>query len=309
MTTLYFTHEACVTHDPGAYHPENPGRLRAVNVALKADELADLQWREAPQAEPSQVALAHPTAYVNYVLDNIPQSGLSAFDGDTVACPTSGEAALRAVGGLTAAVDAVITGEADNAFCGVRPPGHHAEQTQAMGFCLFNTIAVAAQHARRAHGLKRVAVVDFDVHHGNGTQAIFWDEPDLFFASTHQMPLYPGTGSVDERGRHDNIVNAPLSSGAGSADFRQAVEEKILPGLHAFAPELILVSAGFDAHKDDPLAGLNFEDEDYAWVTEMLVGAAAELSGGRLVSTLEGGYDLPALGRSCVAHVRALMAA
>jgi acetoin utilization deacetylase AcuC-like enzyme len=309
MTTCYYTHPACVEHDPGAYHPENPGRLRAVNAALEAAVLDGLQWREAPRGTPEQAALAHPADYVGFVLENIPQTGQLAFDGDTVASPATGEAALRAIGAVTAAVDAVMAGEADNAFCGVRPPGHHAEQTRAMGFCLFNNVAVAAQHARHEHGLDRVAVVDFDVHHGNGTQAIFWDEPELFFASTHQMPLYPGTGSAEERGAHDNIVNAPLPPSAGSQAFRQAIEETVLPGLTAFAPELILVSAGFDAHKDDPLAGLNFEDEDYAWVTERLVGAAAELCDGRLISTLEGGYNHDALGRSCVAHVKALMAA
>jgi acetoin utilization deacetylase AcuC-like enzyme len=309
MTTFYYTHQACADHDPGAYHPESAARLPAVNAALEGAGLEGLRWHEAPRGTPEQAALAHPADYVSLVLDNIPQTGHFAFDGDTVACPVTGEAALRAIGAVTAAVDAVMAGEADNAFCGVRPPGHHAEQTRAMGFSLFNNVAIAAQHARREHGLERVAVVDFDVHHGNGTQAMFWDEPDLFFASTHQMPLYPGTGSAEERGAHDNIANAPLPAGAGSQAFRRAIEETVLPRLTAFAPELILVSAGFDAHKDDPLAGLNFEDEDYAWVTQALVTAATEVCGGRLVSTLEGGYDLGALGRSSVEHVKALMAA
>jgi acetoin utilization deacetylase AcuC-like enzyme len=308
MTTVYCTHPVCAEHEPGPHHPENPDRLRAINRVLEGPDFSGLERRTAPLAARPLVALAHPEAFVDFVLENIPASGYRAFDADTIVSPRSGEAALHAVGAVTAAVDAVIAGEANNAFCGVRPPGHHAEPTRAMGFCLFNSVAVGAQHARHAHGLRRVAVVDFDVHHGNGTQAMFWDDPDLFYASTHQMPFYPGTGSPDEKGAHDNIVNAPLRSGSGSAEFRRAMQEIVLPRLLAFAPELLFVSAGFDAHRDDPLAGLMLEDEDYAWVTEELAAVAEEVCEGRLVSTLEGGYDLGALARSCAAHVGALMA-
>lgn len=308
MTTLYFTHPVCVEHEPGPHHPENPDRLRAINNALQGPDFANLERREAPLAARDQVALAHPEAFVDFVLENIPTNGYRAFDGDTIVNPSSGEATLHAVGAVTTAIDAIIAGQAENAFCGVRPPGHHAEPVRAMGFCLFNSVAVGAQYARRAHDLRRVAVVDFDVHHGNGTQAMFWEDSDLFYASTHQMPLYPGTGSPDEKGAHGNIVNAPLRSGAGSAEFRRAMQEIVLPQLLEFAPELILISAGFDAHRDDPLAGLMLEDEDYAWVTEELAAVAEEVCEGRLVSTLEGGYDHAALARSCAAHVTALMA-
>lgn len=308
MTTLYFTHPVCVDHEPGQHHPECPDRLRAINGALEGPHFADLEKREAPLAERAQIALAHPQGFVDFVLDNIPNSGYRAFDGDTIVNPSSGEATLRAAGAVTAAIDAVVAGEARNAFCGVRPPGHHAEPTRAMGFCLFNSVAVGAEHARAAHGLRRIAIVDFDVHHGNGTQAMVWDDPDLFYASTHQMPLYPGTGSPEEQGAHDNVANAPLRTGSGSAEFRRAIQEIVIPRIFAFAPELILVSAGFDAHRADPLAGLALEDEDFGWVTRELAAVAAEVCGGRLVSALEGGYDQDALARSCEAHVRALMA-
>ncbi len=221
---------------------------------------------------------------------------------------SSGEAALRAAGAVCAAVDAVVGGAARNAFCAVRPPGHHAERARAMGFCLFNNVAIGAAHARAVHGLDRVAVVDFDVHHGNGTQAIFAADADLFFASTHQYPFYPGTGGRDETGV-GNIVNVPLAAGSGSDEFRQAMTGEILPALRGFAPDMVCVSAGFDAHVDDPLAQLRFTEDDYDWATREIAKAADECCDGRLVSTLEGGYDLAALGRSCATHVRALMAA
>lgn len=309
MATRLYTHTACLDHDPGSMHPESPGRLAAVLSALEEPGFEALERLEAPRAERDQIARVHPAAYVDALLDAIPATGHAQLDMDTIVSPGSGEAALRASGALCAAVDAVARGEAANAFCAVRPPGHHAEPQRAMGFCLFNSIAVGALQARAGHGLERVAVVDFDVHHGNGTQASFWDDPDLFFASTHQMPLYPGTGAASERGAHDNIVNVPLPPGAGSADFRHAFREGILPRLTAFAPEMILVSAGFDAHRGDPLAGLNFEDEDFAWATDEILAVAAETCAGRVVSTLEGGYDLASLARSAGAHVRALMAA
>ncbi len=222
--------------------------------------------------------------------------------------PGSGAAARRAAGALCAAVDAVAAGEAGNAFCAVRPPGHHAEPSRAMGFCLFNNVAVGALHARAAHGLRRVAVVDFDVHHGNGTQAMFWDDAELFYASTHQMPLFPGTGGAEERGVAGNILNVPLAPMAGSLEFRHGLRETILPALIRFEPQFILVSAGFDAHEDDPLAGLRLHEDDYAWVTTELLAVARDFCDGRVVSTLEGGYNLQALGASAAAHVTALMA-
>jgi acetoin utilization deacetylase AcuC-like enzyme len=308
MTTLLYSHPACLDHDPGSYHPECPGRLTAVLERLGAAEFADLERREAPLATIDQLSLAHPRDFVEALLAAVPKTGLRAIDSDTVLSAGSGEAALRAAGAVCAAVDAVMAGEASNAFCAVRPPGHHAEPDRAMGFCLFNSVAVAARHAQAAHGCARVAVVDFDVHHGNGTQASFESDPTLFYASTHQYPLYPGTGSRAERGV-GNIFNAPLPPGAGSELFRIAFTDTILPALASFAPDFIIVSAGFDAHADDPLASLVLCEADYEWVTRELRRLAVKQCGGRLVSSLEGGYDFHALGESAAAHVRALMAA
>ena len=306
MTTLLYTHQACLDHDPGSYHPESPARLRAVLEALAAPEFARLERREAPEAAIEDLARVHPRPFVERLLAAVPQTGHVAIDADTVMSPASGRAALRAAGAVTAAVDAVIAGEADNAFCAVRPPGHHAEPRRAMGFCLFNNIAVGALRAREVHGLTRVAAIDFDVHHGNGTQARFADDPTLFYASTHQSPLYPGTGAASETGV-GNIVNAPLPPLAGSRQFRMAMSQKILPALDAFRPEMVLISAGFDAHRHDPLAQLLLEEADYVWATEQLVDIARRHAGGRVVATLEGGYDLPALAASAAAHVRVLM--
>jgi acetoin utilization deacetylase AcuC-like enzyme len=306
MTTLLYTHQACLDHDPGSYHPESPARLRAVLEALAAPEFARLERREAPEAAIEDLARVHPRPFVERLLAAVPQTGHVAIDADTVMSPASGRAALRAAGAVTAAVDAVIAGEADNAFCAVRPPGHHAEPRRAMGFCLFNNIAVGALRAREVHGLTRVAAIDFDVHHGNGTQARFADDPTLFYASTHQSPLYPGTGAASETGV-GNIVNVPLPPLAGSRQFRMAMSQKILPALDAFRPEMVLISAGFDAHRHDPLAQLLLEEADYVWATEQLVDIARRHAGGRVVATLEGGYDLPALAASAAAHVRALM--
>lgn len=307
MTTILLTHPACIDHDPGPMHPECPDRLRAVMEALKAGEFDGLDRREAPRATVDQIARVHLRDYVEQLLAAVPDSGLVRLDPDTAMCPASGEAALRAAGALCAAVDAVMAGDASNAFCAVRPPGHHAETAHAMGFCLFNSIAVGAEQARAVHGLKRVAVVDFDVHHGNGTQAMFWDDADLFYASTHQSPHYPGTGSVAERGVAGNIVNAPLAAYTGSAEFRRAMEVVILPATTEFAPEFLLISAGFDAHAADPLAALQLTEDDFAWATRKLMDIADTSCDGRVVSTLEGGYDLSALGRSAAAHVRTLM--
>jgi acetoin utilization deacetylase AcuC-like enzyme len=306
MTTLLYTHQACLDHDPGSYHPESPARLRAVLEALAAPEFARLERREAPEAAIEDLARVHPQPFVERLLAAVPQSGHIALDADTVLSPASGRAALRAAGAVTAAVDAIVAGEADNAFCAVRPPGHHAEPFRAMGFCLFNNIAVGALRAREVHGLARVAAIDFDVHHGNGTQARFADDPTLFYASTHQSPLYPGTGAASETGV-GNIVNAPLPPLAGSRQFRMAMSQKILPALDAFRPEMVLISAGFDAHRDDPLAQLLLEEADYTWATEQLVDIARRHAAGRVVATLEGGYDLPALAASAAAHVRVLM--
>jgi acetoin utilization deacetylase AcuC-like enzyme len=308
MTTLLYSHPACGEHDPGAMHPESPARLVAVLDALAAPEFAALERREAPPASREQLVRVHPEAYVEAVFEAIPETGHAGLDADTIVSPGSGEAVRRAAGALCAAVDAVAGGQADNAFCAVRPPGHHAEAARPMGFCVFNNVAIGALQARAAHGYQRVAVVDFDVHHGNGTQAIFWDDPDLFFGSTHQMPLYPGSGEAGERGAHGNIVNMPLAPMSGSGQFRAAMSQTILPALRRFEPDFLLISAGFDAHADDPLAGLQFHEDDYAWATEELLAVARECCGGRLVSTLEGGYNLEALAASAAAHVAALMA-
>jgi acetoin utilization deacetylase AcuC-like enzyme len=306
MTTLLYTHPACLEHNPGRHHPEAAARLRAVLDALAEPEFDRLERREAPEAALEDLRRAHPGRYVEQILRAVPRSGYVGIDADTILSPASGEAALRAAGAVVAAVDAVVAGEADNAFCAVRPPGHHAEPAQAMGFCLFNNIAVGALRARKAHGLGRVAVIDFDVHHGNGTQAAFETDAGLFYASTHQSPLYPGTGAARETGI-GNIVNVPLRPMSGSSQFRLGVTQRILPALDAFRPELILVSAGFDAHRSDPLAQLMLDEGDYTWITEQLLEMAYRHAGGRLVSTLEGGYDLAALGASAAAHVRVLM--
>ena len=306
MTTLLLAHESSAHHDTGAGHPERPERIRAVMDALDANEFVSLERREAPPADVVDLDRVHPAGYVEQLLAAIPEDGLARIDSDTVVSPDSGEAALRASGAMVAAVDAVVAGEATNAFCAVRPPGHHAEPGRSMGFCLFNNIAVGALHARAAHGLDKIAVVDFDVHHGNGTQAAFETDPGLLFASSHQFPFYPGTGAASETGV-GNIFNVPLASGSGSTEFRFGFEERILPALRAFRPELILVSAGFDAHARDPLASLQLSEDDYTWVTRELCTIAGELCDGRLVSTLEGGYDLDALASSVAAHVQELM--
>lgn len=308
MTTLLFTHDACVEHHAGDHHPESPDRLRAVHAALDGELFDDLARREAPHATPEQISLVHEPEYVESVLAAIPNEGHRHLDPDTVVSPGSGEAALRAAGAVVAAVDAVVTEQAaNNAFCAVRPPGHHAERTRSMGFCLFNNVAIGALYARTEYGLRRAAVVDFDVHHGNGTQHMFEADEDLLYASTHQAPFYPGTGAASEVGA-GNIFNAPLAAGSGSAEFRTAFEETILPGLRAFDPDIVLISAGFDAHTDDPLAHLRLTENDYGWVTRELLSLAGECCEGRVVSTLEGGYDLGALARSVEVHVRELMA-
>jgi len=306
MTTILLSHPICVEHDPGAQHPESTDRLRAVLKTLEAAEFNYLERREAPIADLEAIKRVHDPDYVDAVLDAVPDSGTVHLDPDTALSPASGEAALRAAGAACAAVDAVMSGEADNAFCAVRPPGHHAERERAMGFCIFNSVAIAAEQARKVHGLKRVAVVDFDVHHGNGTQHSFEHDADLFFASSHQSPFYPGTGRESDTGTANNIANVELPAGSGSAEFREGWADRLLPALQSFEPEFIIISAGFDAHASDPLAQIRLTEEDYSWVTGKLVALAQKCCQGRLISSLEGGYDLAALARSAAAHVRAL---
>jgi len=302
---LLFTHPAMLGHDPIPGHPESPARLAAVLAALKD---FDLDRREAPEAAPAAIERVHPRGYIEAVGAALREAAHARvqLDPDTAVAPGSAEAIYRAAGACVAAVDAVMGGEDAMAFCAVRPPGHHAEPMSPMGFCVFNNVAIAALHALEAHGLSRVAVIDFDVHHGNGTQSIAEKDARVFFASTHQAPLYPGTGAEGETGIGGNVVNAPLPPGAGGPPWRAAMESRVLPALDAFGPELILVSAGFDAHKADPLAQMALEDEDFAWAGRRLRAAALQHCEGKLVSTLEGGYDLAALARSAAAYLGAL---
>ena len=305
MTTLLYYHPACLEHLNPPGHPERPDRLRAIERALEDEKFQYLHREEAPLGDASLFELAHPADHVARVKGLIPESGMVRIDGDTAASPGSFEAALRALGAATAAVDAVFTSGADNAFCAIRPPGHHAEKTTAMGFCLFNTIAVAARYAQQQHGAERVAIIDFDVHHGNGTQDIFWNDKSVLFASSHQMPLYPGTGALNETGA-GNIFNAPLRDGDDGDHFREAFMTRILPAVDDFAPDLILVSTGFDAHVRDPLAGLRLVGNDFDWVTGKIKEKKKKHCGNKVVSLLEGGYDLVGLAESAAAHVNRL---
>jgi len=309
MTTLLLSHPACLDHVTPPGHPERPDRLRAVNKVLAEDRFNALVRGEAPEGSLDAVRLCHSEHYVTELRSVAPTSGMVYIDGDTSMSPGTWEAVMRGVGGAVAATDAVMTGAHNNAFVAVRPPGHHAEKATPMGFCFFDNAAIAARHAQRKYGIARAAVVDFDVHHGNGTQDIFWADKSVMYCSTHQMPLFPGTGAAGERGEHDTIVNAPLASEDGSMQFRSAFENRILPHLKTFAPELIIISAGFDAHYRDPLASLNLKAEDFGWVTQKLMDIADLSAGGRIVSVLEGGYDLQGLSESVAAHVTALMGA
>jgi len=301
-----FTHASCILHDTGPGHPESAQRLQAVLERLHRADFQQLQWRQAPAASRTELCYVHDAGYVDRLLAAIPDRGHAYLDPDTCICPHSGEAALHAAGAVVAAVDAVLQGHTSRAFCAVRPPGHHAEPDRAMGFCLFNNVAIGALHARQRYHLDRIAVVDFDVHHGNGTQAMLAGREGFFYASSHEHPLFPGTGDRQLMPGIGNVCNLPLGSFTDSRAFRAHYRNELLPALEAFGPQLILISAGFDAHGDDPLANLSLSTDDYAWVTRELVSIARRFGNGMVVSTLEGGYDLPALAASVAAHVQAL---
>jgi acetoin utilization deacetylase AcuC-like enzyme len=309
MATLLITHPSVVKHDTGPGHPERPDRMRAIDKVLAHDVFRDLVRDEAPLREDARehIERAHSAAYFETIRATVEHLDHSShLDGDTVVSPGSWEAALRAVGAGLHAVDAVMEGRAANAFCQVRPPGHHAETNVAMGFCLFSNAAIAAQYARAKHGAERIAVVDFDVHHGNGTQEIFWSDRDLFYGSTHEMPLFPGTGALGETGV-GNVWNAPLRAGDGGERFREAFESRILPALRNFGPDMLVISAGFDAHQADPLGNVRLVEADFMWATERIADVAKRHANGRIVSMLEGGYDLTALAKSVAVHVKTLM--
>jgi acetoin utilization deacetylase AcuC-like enzyme len=307
MTTALFTHAECLGHVTPPGHPERVARLEVVMQALDAPEFAGLERRNAPLAAQADLLRVHPEAYIDAMTAAVPEEGVVSLDADTHMMKGTLKAALRGAGACVAAVDAVMAGEVQNAFAAVRPPGHHAEKATPMGFCLFGNVAIAAKRALDHHKLTRVAVVDFDVHHGNGTQDLLWDEERCLFISTHQSPLFPGSGSAHETGAAGNIFNIPLPPGTGSVGFRRVIEREVLPALEQFKPELLIISAGFDAHRDDPLAQMELEVEDFAWVTGKLCDIADAYADGRVVSSLEGGYDLDALAASTAAHVRVLM--
>ncbi|PBB87399.1 MULTISPECIES: histone deacetylase family protein [unclassified Mesorhizobium] len=306
MTTRLYTHPVFLEHLTPPGHPERPDRLRAIERVLDDESFSALDRVKAPEADEATILYAHPEDFVARVRAAIPESGIVSIDADTSASPKSWQAAVTAIGAANAAVDDVFDGRASNVFVAARPPGHHAEKTTAMGFCLFNTAAIAARYAQKKHQAERVAIVDWDVHHGNGTQDIFWDDPSVLYCSTHQMPLYPGTGAKSETGA-GNIVNAPLAPRTGSELFRDAFLSRVLPSIDAFAPDLIIISAGFDAHHRDPLAEINLTEDDFDWATGQLMERAGRHSGNRLVSLLEGGYDLQGLAFSVAAHVGRLM--
>ena len=306
MVTRLYSHPIYLEHLTPTGHPEHPDRLRAIERMLEDEAFERLERVEAPEGDEAAILYAHPESHVESVRAAVPEEGVGKVDADTVVSPKSWQAALTAIGAANAGVDDVFSGKADNVFVAARPPGHHAEKNRAMGFCLFNYAAIAARHAQKVHGVERVAIVDWDVHHGNGTQDIFWDDPSVLYCSTHQMPLYPGTGDKNERGA-GNIVNAPLSPRSGSELFREAMRSRVLPALDDFMPDLILVSAGFDAHHRDPLAEINLDEDDFDWATGQLMDRAERHCDNRLVSLLEGGYDLQGLSFSVAAHIKRLM--
>ncbi|MCO4318482.1 histone deacetylase family protein [Phyllobacterium sp. 21LDTY02-6] len=306
MVTRLYSHPIYLEHLTPPGHPERPDRLRALAKVLEDSEFDALDRVTAPMGDEQAILLAHPETFVERVREAVPQEGLSRVDADTSVSPKSWEAALTAIGAANAAIDDVFEGRADNVFVASRPPGHHAEKDRAMGFCLFNNAAIAARHAQKKHGVERVAIVDWDVHHGNGTQDIFWSDPSVLYCSTHQMPLYPGTGGKNETGE-GNIVNAPLVPDSGSTDFREAFTSRILPALEAFRPELVIISAGFDAHHRDPLAEINLTEDDFDWATGLMLETAGNYASNRLVSLLEGGYDLKGMSLSAGAHIKRLM--
>jgi len=306
MTTILYEHPVFLEHHVPPGHPERPDRLRALNAALEHENFSALVRREAPTANEDAVTLAHPESFLFEVMRMMPEEGMRQIESDTHASPESLKAALTGIGGAMAGVDDVFAGKADNVFVASRPPGHHAERDRVMGFCLFNNAAIAARHAQKVHGVERVAIIDFDVHHGNGTQDIFQSDPSVLYCSTHQMPLYPGTGAKNETGV-GNIVNAPLNPDDGSNAFREAVRSRVLPALNYFRPDLVIISAGFDAHHRDPLAQINLTGDDFDWVTGQLMGVAERYASNRVVSILEGGYDLEGLAESAGLHICRLM--
>jgi acetoin utilization deacetylase AcuC-like enzyme len=307
MSTLLVTHPSGLAHATPPGHPERADRLRVLDRIFEQEKFANLVRDLAPRGAREDIIRVHPEDFVDAMAEASPKEGLVRIDSDTLLSPGSWEAVLRAVGGACFAVDEVMDGKVSNAFVAMRPPGHHCETRRPMGFCLLNQVAIAARHAQAKYGLDRVAVIDFDVHHGNGTQEIFWADDSVLYCSTHQMPLYPGTGEVSETGAVGTIVNAPLASGDDGAKFKEAMESRILPRVESFAPDLILISAGFDAHVRDPLASLRLVDTDFGWITKRLMEIADKKCQGRVVSVLEGGYDLEGLATSAAAHVTALM--
>ena len=307
LTTLLVSHPAFLDHQTPSGHPERADRIRVINDKLKSHRFEALLRDEAPEADQVMLERCHPPAYIQAIKESCPASGIARLDADTWLSPGSWEAMLRGAGAATHAVDQVMSGRVRNAFAAIRPPGHHAEQQTAMGFCFFNNAAIAARHAQAVHGIERVAIIDWDVHHGNGTQDIFWSDPSVLYVSTHEMPLYPGTGAADETGAFGTILNVPMQAGDGSEAFRAAFDDVILPRLHEFRPDFLIISAGFDTHRDDPLGNLQLDEADFAWATRQLMVLADVHAHGRIVSVLEGGYDLQGLALSVAAHVEALM--
>ncbi|MEJ1172926.1 histone deacetylase family protein [Agrobacterium sp. CMT1] len=309
MATRLYEHPIFLEHITPSGHPERPDRLRSLNIALEHPNFERLDRKEAPQANEDAVLLAHPEEHLLAVMRQIPEEDgeINRIEADTYVSQKSLQAALTGIGAAMAAVDDVFTGAADNVFVAARPPGHHAETAKAMGFCLFNNVAIAARHAQKAHGAERVAIIDWDVHHGNGTQDIFWNDTSVLFCSTHQMPLYPWSGDKNETGVKNNVVNAPLSPNTGSEYFREAFKSRVLPAIADFSPDLILISAGFDAHHRDPLAQINLVGEDFDWATGRLLEMADKYTSNRVVSLLEGGYDLEGLAESAAMHILRMM--